>query len=41
MRWTNETENEKYKDWKIKIIQLIEPKQFDYLVCHKLPVKLS
>jgi len=41
VRWTNSNKTEKYKDWKVKILQHHEPKSMDYLVVHKLPVKLS
>jgi hypothetical protein len=41
VRWTNKEKKEKYKDWKVKILQHNEPKSMDYLVVHKLPTKLS
>ena len=41
VRWLDEKKKKKYKDWKIKVIQMKEPKSMDYVVMHKLPCKLS
>lgn len=38
IRWVDEAlKTEKYKDWKIKVIQEEEPKTWDIMFLHRLP----
>lgn len=41
VRWEDDKKKRKYKDWKIKVVQLQEPKSWDYLVVYKLPCSLK
>ena len=43
IRWVDEADFKKgkYKDWKVKVTQLTEPKSWDYLVVYKLPCSLK
>jgi hypothetical protein len=41
VRWLDDTETSKVKDWKIKLIQMEEPKDMDYIVVRKLPCPLG